>query len=526
MLMTATRETRDVPAIQDEFNVPRFLWELMAGWHQRKGKASELQKYYREQQTKMEQFDKKHPGQCPPPEMPLPIGQQPRFPIPPQAVMMAKGQSSSQPPPKKPVTGNNEKPRALPLRTPGPASLPPKKPDTDDSEERPAEKKPGPAKVPKRGTKVVDTDEDKDADGSVDEQVPVSKPEKVHKLVPASGHIRRQKTETEEESSEDEVVPVIKPAKSRKPVSKTMSDENWATSTDEEERKARKKRKGKSRQVDESEPEPEPKKKQPPADEGETRKKRPVVKSTGEVKEIACVRCARGRVECYKQAGDLQACVKCAKLKMKCVPGSGEVVGSTQPVRKLGTPATPAPGPSALKKPAKKITTGDSTVPEKRPAGPATEEPKGKRIKVSTPAPAVSGGRKKFKSAEVIETSEDESDEDESGPAPAPAPSGKPGSRPVPRPKSGPEPGPSARPASPPPVLPDRPGPSAPLLRSESGPEPGPSARPALAPRVWPDVPAPSSPLPAWPHSVWPDDIKNFAAIETYYSEFLLIHSN
>lgn len=101
MLMTATRETRDVPAIQDEFKVPRFLWELMAGWHQRKGKTSELQKYYREQQAKMERFDKKHPGQCPPPEMPLPIGQQPRFPIPPQAVMMAKGQSSSQPPPQK-----------------------------------------------------------------------------------------------------------------------------------------------------------------------------------------------------------------------------------------------------------------------------------------------------------------------------------------------------------------------------------------------------------------------------------------
>ena len=82
-----------------------------------------------------------------------------------------------------------------------------------------------------------------------------------------------------------------------------LSDEDWEV-TDEEERRERRKTKGKSKEVSEEEPEQEQEMKKrladvikvakkQLADDADSWKKRPLVKSNGEEREIPCVRCEK-----------------------------------------------------------------------------------------------------------------------------------------------------------------------------------------------------------------------------------------
>ena len=505
-----------MPEIRKEMEVPRFLWELMTGYNALKGKKVGLPRFYEQQGKKMERFDRQHPGHLRP-GPPLPESRQPTFPVPERPMIVA---GSSHPP---------------------------------------ATKKEGPAQA---SNKNEDEDEDEDAEGSEEEVEPVSKPTKVTvskvlKPVPK----KRQETESEsgEEPEEPAKVqrtkPVAKPAQIRRPKkNETVSDEDWEV-TDEEERRERRKTKGKSKEVSEEESEPEPETKKRPADvikvakkqladDADSRKKRPPVKSNGEEREIPCVRCEKQQRTCFQQVGGLVACVACAKIKMKCEPTF------MPPTRRKPAAATSAP-PPVQKKPAA----------AKRTAAPAYEEPKAKRQKVpASPAPIASSSKKKsFKSAEVVGTSEDESEAapprsqrrpapparparpSPSPPPPAPVASGsqrksrtvvKPaeesaGEAAPAQPKSQKKlapPAPPARPARPaPPALPARPSPPAPPAPVASG------ARrksktivsSGLSDGEPAPAPAPSAGCNVWPHSHWPENRRNFDAVECYYGKFL-----
>ena len=52
------------------------------------------------------------------------------------------------------------------------------------------------------------------------------------------------------------------------------------------------------------------------ADDADSQKKRPPVKSNGEEREILCVRCEKQQRTCFQQVGGLVACVACAKIKI------------------------------------------------------------------------------------------------------------------------------------------------------------------------------------------------------------------
>ena len=79
--MNVVRETRNMPEIRKEMEVPRFLWELMTGYNALKGKKVGLPRFYEQQGKKMERFDRQHPGHLRP-GPPLPESRQPTFPVP------------------------------------------------------------------------------------------------------------------------------------------------------------------------------------------------------------------------------------------------------------------------------------------------------------------------------------------------------------------------------------------------------------------------------------------------------------
>src|ERR1700728_1712741 len=150
--MTAIRGTRDDPAIQKEIAVHRFLWPLMAEWHKLKGKKVELAKFYQEQQGKLEEFDRKHPGHFPPPEFPLPLSKQPFFPDPGFPAILATHSKPRSTLPTSPPPSPKQK--ATPAPVPSDLRAPPPK------------RKTTPAPVP------GDLGTDRDAEGSEDETVP------------------------------------------------------------------------------------------------------------------------------------------------------------------------------------------------------------------------------------------------------------------------------------------------------------------------------------------------------------------
>jgi hypothetical protein len=85
--MGAVRGCREIPALQGEFAVPRFLWDLARGWLPVKHDLAKQGSFFRKQKDMMKDFDLRHPDH----HRPLVIGKRPAFPHKPLAVMEAKG---------------------------------------------------------------------------------------------------------------------------------------------------------------------------------------------------------------------------------------------------------------------------------------------------------------------------------------------------------------------------------------------------------------------------------------------------
>ena len=61
-MMRVTRECRDVPVLQAEFNIPRFIWCITPLWHAVKNDKTNLEEFWNGQETLLRDFDAKNPN--------------------------------------------------------------------------------------------------------------------------------------------------------------------------------------------------------------------------------------------------------------------------------------------------------------------------------------------------------------------------------------------------------------------------------------------------------------------------------
>ena len=328
-MMRATRDCRDVPELQSEFNVPRFIWHITPLWHAVKYDKTNLEEFWNGQETLLRDFDAKNPN------MKRAAGRAPAHPVElvpiHMNVMVAK---NSRPPFEIPAPAPAPAPAApAPASTSAPAPAPAPSPAIISQPVKPG---PSPALSPQPATPVPP------------QAGPSKHSTRTRPMTPpppvASSSVQRRtfigtiRRPLEEES--DEYVPEPAPAQARKD-------------------------KGKQREVL-----PEEKiKVRPPASQVE--KKRASPKSSGQQRDRACKRCVKRSQTCYSQAGGNLACLYCAQIKMRCESATDEEEEEAEGVVRVIRPA-PA----------------TSTVPSKRVAEDSTPGPSKKRAPKKKPAPA------------------------------------------------------------------------------------------------------------------------------------------
>lgn len=155
--MKALTETKDQPEIHIEFLVPRFLWGLVTGWCQLKGKEDKLPRYYDRQPEAMRAWDVENPANLPPPG--VLVGKRPQFPM--RALPRMIASKPPIPPPAKPTPSpptqkNPAVDQPLPVSSPPPAPVrQPKTKPTPARATSPPTKSPSPipSRIPSRTQK-------------------------------------------------------------------------------------------------------------------------------------------------------------------------------------------------------------------------------------------------------------------------------------------------------------------------------------------------------------------------------------
>ena len=317
-VMRATRETREMPAIQAEFNVPRFLWKLIADWYPVKHDKIQLPRFWGKQVENLKQFDLENPNQyrlggTPP-------GPRPSFPNPTLPLMMPKGIVN--PPAPAPVAPVQDVP--VPPVEPVVPVISPIAPVPPVATVAPVNP---PAAGPSTSKEVIDLDEDEDAEGSDDREHP-----------PAPVPILKKKSIKSAPAVPPALAPVPRPRMKKVPVplapvpvtnkgkekmthpapklkKVTINEPAPEVSDDSVEEWPVKRPVQKSSNNKEKEPAPDS------SDESmnEVQHKRPAPKS-GDRRDPPCKRCKRKKRTCYNQLGGFVACIHCAHLKMKCEP--------------------------------------------------------------------------------------------------------------------------------------------------------------------------------------------------------------
>jgi len=401
-IMKATRDTREMPAVQAEFNVPRFLWKLISDWITVKHDKILLPRFWEKQLENMKQFDSQNPnqyrlGRTPP-------GPRPSFPQPFLPMMMPKGVNPHATLTPGPITPAPVIPVENPKASMAPAPVSPVVPVAVRIPQAGPEPGPSTSKV------VIDLDEDdEDAEGSEDREAqtapnlpnkkkpaprktPAPLPKPRSKKAPApkgptipaplprmiKKHPAPAPTPVNNKGKERMIEPPLTPEPA--PDDSDDSVEEWPVKRPVPKSSGREK--GKQREPDVSDD-----------SEDEVAKRRPVPKNSGQERNPPCKRCKKTGRTCLDQVGVSSACVHCARVKMKCEPSERTSDDTPEPVKKFTKKKRVSePGPVPVVRP---TASGSKARRVKTPAVVYTDDDYEQPEPAPVQPPVASGSRKK-----------------------------------------------------------------------------------------------------------------------------------
>ena len=362
--------------LQQEFSVPRYVWEFAEGFIPAK-KEGKLVRFWGETATKLKEFDEKNPtsrgksqlehaidqslSMAPPPPRPSPPPADLLPPLRSQPLPRTLPLPRKLPQPSKPLDLPKNPPPASTRSPLPPIPLPQPRPKAmvgDSSKPRPASPTPASSSSktrlttlsPAAGPSQLRRTNSPPAAGSSKLRPAVNRPKSPPPVAGPSQPRIRQRSASSTPSSYVEGFRIpwrLQPKPKPKPTSPPPQplDESELSNHSEylpaiKVKHEKKADKGKSKMTDLV----------PKGDESGPKKRKPP-QSTGEIRDPPCGRCTMMKVECFTQMGGL-ACLMCAKRKLRCDDAKPkEEKKKSEPKPKKSKPSAKAPKAKAIVKP-------------------------------------------------------------------------------------------------------------------------------------------------------------------------------